>query len=130
MAPAERPGARVAGASAGTSRRDPAPRSAGAVAHLTIRVRARAGRTGIAGWEGGALGIRVAAPPADGAANEAVRTLLAETLGCARSHVEIVQGHTASTKRVRIQGLSSGTVHASLAVATSHRLHPGPAPAR
>jgi len=75
-------------------------------ARLTVEVRPRAGRDAIVGWQGAVLRVRVAAPPADGAANEAVRLLLAERLGCARSRVEIVRGHTARTKVVRIAGLA------------------------
>ena len=73
---------------------------------LTVEVRPRAGRDEIAGWQGARLRVRVTAPPADGAANEAVRALLAERLGCAPSRVEIVRGHAARTKIVRIVGLA------------------------
>jgi uncharacterized protein (TIGR00251 family) len=72
---------------------------------LTVEVRPRAGRDAIDGWRGAVLRVRVAAPPADGAANEAVRALLAERLGCARSRVEILRGHAARTKVVGIAGL-------------------------
>ena len=75
-------------------------------ARLTVEVRPRAGRDEIVGWQGTVLRVRVVAPPADGAANEAVRTLLAERLACARSRVEIVRGHTARTKVVRVAGLA------------------------
>jgi uncharacterized protein (TIGR00251 family) len=75
---------------------------------LTVEVRPRAGRDEIVGWQGARLRVRVTAPPADGAANEAVRALLAERLGCARSRVEIVRGHTARTKVVRVVGLAPG----------------------
>jgi uncharacterized protein YggU (UPF0235/DUF167 family) len=60
--------------------------------------------------------VRVTAPPADGAANEAVRELLAERLGCAPSRVEIVRGHTARTKVLRISGLAPGEVATRLAM--------------
>ena len=75
---------------------------------LTVEVRPRAARDEIVGWQGPRLRVRVTAPPADGAANEAVRALLAERLGCARSRVEIVRGHTARTKIVRVAGLAPG----------------------
>jgi uncharacterized protein (TIGR00251 family) len=90
---------------------------------LTVEVRPRAGRSGIAGWHGAVLRLRVAAPPADGAANEAVRALLAERLGCARSRVEIVRGHAARTKIVRIAGLAPAAALARLEI-------PGAAPPR
>jgi uncharacterized protein (TIGR00251 family) len=83
-------------------------------ARLTVEVRPRAGRDAIVGWQGGVLRLRVAAAPIDGAANEAVRALLAERLGCARSRVEIVRGHTARTKVVRIAGLDRDEARARL----------------
>jgi hypothetical protein len=82
---------------------------------LTVEVRPRAGRDEIAGWQGPRLRVRVTAPPADGAANEAVRALLAERLGCAPSRVEIVRGHTARTKIVRVVGLAPDEVATRLA---------------
>ena len=84
---------------------------------LTVEVRPRAGRDGVTGWDGRVLRLRVAAAPAGGAANEAVRALLAERLGCARSRVEIVRGHTARTKIVRIAGLAPADAAARLATA-------------
>jgi uncharacterized protein len=87
---------------------------------LTVEVRPRAGRDEIVGWQGTRLRVRVTAPPADGAANEAVRVLLAERLGCARSRVEIVRGQTARTKIVRIVGLAPGEVAPRLAMPGGH----------
>ena len=72
---------------------------------LTVEVRPRAGRDEIVGWQGTALRVRVAAPPAAGAANLAVCALLAARLGCARSRVVIVRGQTARTKVVRVLGV-------------------------
>lgn len=83
---------------------------------LTVEVRPRAGRDEIVGWQGAVLRVRVTAPPADGAANQAVRALLAERLGCARSRVEIVRGHTARTKVVRVMGLTLGEAATRLAM--------------
>ena len=83
---------------------------------LTVEVRPRAGRDEIVGWQGPRLRVRVTAPPADGAANEAVRALLAERLGCAPSRVEIVRGHTARTKIVRVVGLAPGEAATRLAL--------------
>jgi uncharacterized protein (TIGR00251 family) len=74
---------------------------------LAIRVQPRAKRTEIAGERGGTLVIRVAAPPVDGKANDAVRRLIAQRLGVPRSAVEIVRGESARDKLVRIEGLSA-----------------------
>jgi uncharacterized protein YggU (UPF0235/DUF167 family) len=96
---------------------------------LTVRVRPRAGRDGVAGWDGPVLRLRVSAPPTGGAANEAVRALLAARLGCALSRVEIVRGHTARTKIVRIAGLAPAEAAARLEGPGAARLE-GAAPSR
>ena len=77
-------------------------------------MRPRAGRDQIVGWQDARLRVRVTAPPAAGAANEAVRALLAERLGVARSRVEIVRGQTARTKVVRVLGLAPEDLSARL----------------
>jgi len=74
---------------------------------LAIRVTQRSAKPGIGGWRAGADGreeleVRVAAAPADGAANEAVVKLLAKALGISRSKLSIVSGATSRHKRVAI----------------------------
>ena len=72
---------------------------------LRIRVQPRASRTEVAGPHGDELRIRLAAPPVDGAANEALVRFLAERLGVARSRVTIVAGHTGRSKLVEVEGI-------------------------
>ena len=84
-------------------------------ATFAVRVIPRAKRTEIAGALQGALKVRLAAPPVEGAANEALVKFLAERLGVRASQVEIVSGRTARMKTVRIDGLSAAQVHARLA---------------
>jgi hypothetical protein len=60
--------------------------------------------------------VRVTAAPVDGAANEAVRAVLAHALGTSRSRVEILRGQTGRTKLVRIRGLAAGEVTTRLGV--------------
>lgn len=71
---------------------------------LQLHVQPRAARTEVAGLHGGALKIRLAAPPADGAANEALVRFLADTLGVPRTAVTLVAGTTSRRKRVDIIG--------------------------
>ena len=52
--------------------------------------------------EDGKLTARVRAKPQDGAANEAVRRLLAEAFGIPASRVELLRGATAREKLFRI----------------------------
>lgn len=72
---------------------------------FTVRVAPRASKSEIAGEHDGALKVRVASPPVDGAANAELVRLLAKTFGVARSDVEIVGGQTAKTKQIKIFGL-------------------------
>ena len=76
---------------------------------LAVRLTPRARRTEAAGVVAGADGkpalvIRVAAPPVDGAANEALTVWLAKAVGLPKSAVEIRSGHTARIKIVRLAG--------------------------
>ncbi len=50
------------------------------------------------------LRIAVSAPPVDGAANEAVRELLAKDLGVAKSQVRLLRGETSRKKTLQIAG--------------------------
>jgi uncharacterized protein (TIGR00251 family) len=74
---------------------------------LAVRVTPRSAKPGIGGWRAGADGreeleVRVAEAPADGAANEALVTLLAKALGVTRSELSIISGATSRHKRVAI----------------------------
>jgi uncharacterized protein (TIGR00251 family) len=69
---------------------------------FSVRVVPRASRTGIAGLIDGALKVRIAAPPVDGAANEELIRGLAKLLELPMREVEIVRGHTGRSKLVRV----------------------------
>lgn len=62
----------------------------------------RASRSEIAGEHNGALRVRLAAPPVDGAANRELIAMLAKALHVSRSKVAIDSGHTSRTKRVTV----------------------------
>lgn len=79
---------------------------------LALQVQPRASRTEIVGPHGGALKLRLAAPPVDGEANDELIRFLAKALGVPKSAVEIVSGATGRRKRVRVMGLDA---HAALA---------------
>ena len=74
---------------------------------LDVRVTPRAGRTEAVGWQGGALVIRLAAPPVDGAANEALLSFLARLLDVPARTVTMAGGARSRRKRVRVATLSA-----------------------
>jgi uncharacterized protein (TIGR00251 family) len=71
---------------------------------LKVRVVPRASRSEIVGEHDGALRVRVAAPPVDGAANEELARLLSAAFDVPRSAVEILAGHGSKSKTVRMHG--------------------------
>jgi uncharacterized protein (TIGR00251 family) len=73
---------------------------------IDVRVIPRAPRSRIDGLRAGALLVRLAAPPVEGAANDALIALLAERLGCPRRQLAIVAGEKSRDKRVRIDGFT------------------------
>lgn len=72
---------------------------------FTVRVVPRASKSEIAGEHDGALKVRIASPPVDGAANTELVKFLSKTFGVSRNAVEILSGHAARTKQVKISGL-------------------------
>ena len=74
---------------------------------LTVRVVPRASNTEFAGELEGAVKVRVASPPVDGAANAELIKLFAKTLGVPKNGVEIVSGQTSKTKQIRITGVTA-----------------------
>ena len=77
---------------------------------FAVRVAPRASRTAAAGEHDGALKVRVAAPPVEGAANEELTRFLARALGVSARAVEIVSGHSSRSKRVRVAGATAERV--------------------
>jgi uncharacterized protein (TIGR00251 family) len=86
-------------------------------ARLRLRVVPGARRSAIVGRHGDAWKVRVAAPPERGAANAAVVRLVADTLAVPTQSVEIVSGHGARDKTVRVAGLDAALVESRLASA-------------
>lgn len=72
---------------------------------LVVRVQPGARRTGFAGWFGDHPKVAVAAPPVDGAANEALVAWLAAFLGVRVRDVRVVGGAASRTKRLDVAGL-------------------------
>lgn len=72
-----------------------------------VRVAPRASRNRIVGVVDGVLKVALTAAPVDGAANEALKKLLAKALRVAKSDVDIVRGERARVKLIRVRGLET-----------------------
>jgi uncharacterized protein (TIGR00251 family) len=84
-------------------------------ASATIRVTPRAGRTAFAGVRDGTILVRLAAPPVEGAANDALVAFLADSLHLPKRHVTIVSGGHSRTKRIVVSGVRAREVNDRLA---------------
>jgi len=79
---------------------------------IDVRVIPRARKSGFGGERDGALVVRVAAPPADGAANDALIEFLSSALRVPRRAITIVSGERGRRKRIAISGVTTDAVRA------------------
>ncbi len=84
-------------------------------ARIKVRVQPRASKDQVLGYREDVLRLRVTAPPAEGKANEAVVSLLAEALGIAKGRVRIVKGRSSREKVVLVESLTQEEVQRRLA---------------
>lgn len=71
-----------------------------------VRVQPRASKDEVAGALGGALKIRLCAPPIENRANEALVSFLSDLLKTSKSAVRIQSGEHGRNKRVEIRGVT------------------------
>lgn len=71
---------------------------------IAVHAQPRAKKSEVAGLHGGALKVRIAAPPVEGAANEAIIAFFAKLLEVPRSAVTLKQGGRSRHKTLEIQG--------------------------
>lgn len=69
---------------------------------IDVHVQPGVRRTEACGLHGGALKVRLAAPPVDGQANECLVRWLAAQLGLARQQVSLKRGATSRRKQVLV----------------------------
>jgi uncharacterized protein (TIGR00251 family) len=74
---------------------------------FTVRVVPRASKSEIVGEYDGALRVRIAAPPVDGAANAELIKVFAKFFDVSKSQIEILAGQTSKTKQIKILNLST-----------------------
>ena len=77
---------------------------------FAVRLTPRGGSDRIDGVADGVLRARVASPPVEGAANEALLRLVADELGVARRDVRLVSGAGARMKHVAVDGVTAELV--------------------
>ena len=84
---------------------------------LRVRVTPRASRTEAVGFDdAGLLRVRVAAPPVDGAANDALVKWFSRLLKCPRSAVHVVHGLSGRVKTIEIEAITAAALRAALNV--------------
>lgn len=69
---------------------------------LSVLVIPNASKTEIVGWVGDSVKIRLAAPPVDGKANQALIQFLQKLLRVSKEEIELVRGHAGKRKIVNI----------------------------
>ena len=79
-----------------------------------VRVVPRASRSELVGEYDGALRVRIAAPPVDGAANDELVRLLARVFGVPRSAIDITGGLTGKLKTVCVAGGRAAVLEAKV----------------
>ena len=84
---------------------------------LRVWLQPGAGRTAVVGRHGDALKVKVGAPPADGRANAACLTFIAQTLGVPAAQVELSGGAASRSKRIRVHGLAVADLRRALELA-------------
>ena len=89
---------------------------------LTIQVQPKASKSECVGLHGNALKIRIAAPPVEGRANEALLAFLAKRLKVAPSTLVIHSGAGGRHKRVLCTTLAAADVLARLGLTTGKGL--------
>lgn len=81
---------------------------------LAVRVIPRSPRSKIDGRRGDAILVRLAAPPVEGAANDALIELLSREFHVPKRDITILSGHASRDKRVEIVGVPETDIQARL----------------
>jgi uncharacterized protein (TIGR00251 family) len=78
---------------------------------LTLHIQPGAKKSEFAGLHGDALKVRLAAPPVDGKANEALLRFMAEALGIPKSAVNLKSGQASRRKVLEVAGTTAEAVN-------------------
>ena len=83
-------------------------------ARINVRLTPRGGRDAITRWDGATLHVRVAAAPAENAANQAMTRLIAKRARVPAGAVRVVSGATSRLKVVEVRGLEDAELRTRL----------------
>lgn len=89
-------------------------RASGEGVLLTLHIQPGAKKTEVVGQHGDALKLRLAAPPVDGKANDALIAVLAEQLGIPKARLTLVSGQTSRRKCVAVKDIDVAEVERRL----------------
>jgi uncharacterized protein (TIGR00251 family) len=82
---------------------------------LAVRVTPRASHNEIVAMlDDGTIKVRIAAPPADGEANETLIEFMAEILGVPKSRLDIVAGASGRDKLIAVLDMDVETAHSRI----------------
>ena len=85
---------------------------------LAVRVTPGAKRNSITGFTGGVWRIKIAAPPVEGKANEALVNYLSEVLGVRKSSFSLMKGETNRNKLLSVKGITPEEIATKLSEET------------
>ena len=83
---------------------------------LPVKVQPGAGRNEIAGFTGGVLQVKIAAPPEKGKANRELIGFLSRLLDVKKSSISIIKGETGRNKLIAIEGLTCDEIAKRLSI--------------
>ncbi len=73
---------------------------------FAVKVTPKSRANKLIGWRDDLLGVRIAAVPEKGAANEELEHFIASLLNVGRTQVQVVHGHGSRYKRLLVSGVS------------------------
>ena len=82
---------------------------------MVVEVTTRAPASAVMGRRGGALKVKVKAPPVEGKANKEVIKVVAAFLGVPPSNVRLARGAASRVKYLEVAGLTEAALAAALA---------------
>lgn len=81
---------------------------------IRLRLQPNASSNAIQRSADGEIRVRVTAPPIEGAANKALRALVAKTFGVSKGAVLLLHGDRSRDKTIELRGASESAVRAKL----------------